>query len=143
MFALWGEAKAVDFLKRLREGGVRLADGNSSAVRMVAKGEAALCMTDTDDVWVAQKRGWPVEVVYPSMGEGLGTLWIPNTVAIVEGEKPHGQRAGSETSAQTRDKIRWEAGSAALPAKWHLLDEPAQLDLFRSFASIIRAARGR
>jgi len=85
MFALWGEAKAVDFLKRLREGGVRLADGNSTAVRMVAKGEAALCMTDTDDVWVAQKRGWPVELVYPSMGEGLGTLWIPNTVAIVTG----------------------------------------------------------
>ena len=85
MFALWGEDKATDFLKRLRKHGVRLADGNASAVRMVAKGEADLCMTDTDDVWVAQKRGWPIDLVYPSMAEGQGTLYIPNTVAILKG----------------------------------------------------------
>ncbi len=85
MFALWGEDKATDFLERLRKHGVRLADGNAAAVRMVAKGEADLCMTDTDDVWVAQKRGWPIDLVYPSMTEGQGTLWIPNTVAMLKG----------------------------------------------------------
>ena len=85
MFAMWGQAKATDFLKRLAKHGVRIADGNASAVRMVARGEVDLCMTDTDDVWVAQRRGLPVDMVYPSMGEGSGTLWIPNTVAILSG----------------------------------------------------------
>ncbi len=85
MFAMWGRSQAGDFLKRLRTGGVRIADGNSSAVRMVARGEAALCMTDTDDVWVAQRQGLPVDLIYPSMGEGQGTLLIPNTAAIVQG----------------------------------------------------------
>jgi len=85
MFAMWGQAKATDFLGRLAKHGVRIADGNAAAVRMVARGEVDLCMTDTDDVWVAQRRGLPVDLVYPSMGEGSATLWIPNTVAILSG----------------------------------------------------------
>ncbi len=85
MFVLWGEEKAIDFLKRLEKGGVKMADGNASAVRMVGRGEALLCMTDTDDVWVAQRQGLPIDLVYPSMAEGQGTLWIPNTVCILKG----------------------------------------------------------
>jgi len=85
MFALWGSPQAADYLRRLKQHGVRIADGNASAVRMVARGEATLCLTDTDDVWVAQKRGWPVDLVYPTMSEGQGTLLIPNTVSILRG----------------------------------------------------------
>jgi iron(III) transport system substrate-binding protein len=85
MFATWGRPTAVEFLRSLHKNGVRIADGNAAAVRMVAQGEATLCMTDSDDVWVAQKRGWPVDLVYPAMAEGQGTLLIPNTVAILEG----------------------------------------------------------
>ncbi|MBN1345289.1 MAG: extracellular solute-binding protein [Phycisphaerae bacterium] len=85
MFALWGEDKAVGFLEALAKNKVRIADGNAAAVRMVGRGEAELCMTDTDDVWVAQKQGLPVDLVYPSMVDGKGTLWIPNTVAILKG----------------------------------------------------------
>jgi iron(III) transport system substrate-binding protein len=85
MFAMWGKPAGVEFLRRLRENRVRIVDGNSAAVRMVARGEAVLCMTDSDDVWVARKQGLPVDLVYPSMGKGQGTLLIPNTVAILKG----------------------------------------------------------
>lgn len=84
MFVLWGDDKAVDFLKKLKAANVTIADGNASAVRMVGRGEVDLCMTDTDDVWVAQKNGMPVDLIYPAMVEGQGTLWIPNSVCIIK-----------------------------------------------------------
>jgi iron(III) transport system substrate-binding protein len=53
-------------------------------VRAVAHGQADLGLTDTDDVWAAQRNGWPVDLVYPRHGD-QGTLLIPNTVARVRG----------------------------------------------------------
>jgi iron(III) transport system substrate-binding protein len=50
----------------------------------VAQGQAKIALTDTDDVWVAQRNGWPVDLVYPRHGSA-GTLLIPNTVARVRG----------------------------------------------------------
>ena len=91
MFALWGPKRGRAFLTGLRDGGVSLVDGNSSAVRMVVDGRALLAATDTDDVWLAQKSGASLDLVYPDMGDG-GTLLIPCSVAIVRGA-PHGQRA--------------------------------------------------
>jgi hypothetical protein len=43
-------------------------------------------------------------------------------VEIVEGQKPSGQRRKSSARAlPTVRKIRWEAGPAAMPPRWHLL----------------------
>ena len=84
MFALWGEKRGRAFLVGLRDGGVRIADGNSSAVRDVIAGRTRLAATDTDDVWVAQQAGESVELSYPDMGDG-GTLLIPCSVAIIKG----------------------------------------------------------
>jgi iron(III) transport system substrate-binding protein len=87
MFASWGATEATAFLTELHEAGTRIADGNSMALQAVASGGADLCMTDTDDVWVFQQRGAPVEMIYPSMtADPQGpTLWIPCTVALVKG----------------------------------------------------------
>ena len=84
MFALWGEERGRAFLIGLREGGVRIADGNSSTVRDVIAGRRRFAATDTDDVWVAQRAGEKVELLYPDMGDG-GTLLIPCSVAIIKG----------------------------------------------------------
>ncbi len=86
MFALWGEERARDFLTHLRDGGVRIAAGNSSAVRDVIAGRTAICATDTDDVWVAQRQGASLDLRYLDMGDG-GTLLIPTSVGIVAGCK--------------------------------------------------------
>ena len=84
MFALWGEARGRAFLTGLRDGGVRIADGNSATVRDVIAGRTRWGATDTDDVWVAQRAGETVELIYPDMGDG-GTLMIPCSVAIIKG----------------------------------------------------------
>ena len=84
MFALWGRERGRAFLTRLRDGGVRIADGNSATVRDVIAGRVWLAVTDSDDVWVAQRAGESLDLVYPDMGDG-GTLLIPCSVAILEG----------------------------------------------------------
>jgi iron(III) transport system substrate-binding protein len=85
MFHLWGEARATAFLKALKEGGVQVVDSNGTAIRMTAQGRVGLCATDTDDVWVQQADGEPVDLVYPAMTEGGHTMWIPNSVGLVAG----------------------------------------------------------
>src|SRR5262249_47514181 len=50
-------------------------------------------LTDTDDALAEVESGMPVEIVYPDQGaDGIGTLFIPNTVAIIKG-CPHPQQA--------------------------------------------------
>ena len=85
LFLLWGDEPGRAFLTALRDGGVKLADGNAHAVRLLAAGEVDLCLTDTDDVWVAQERGVPVDLVYPTATADSGPLWIPCTTALVKG----------------------------------------------------------
>src|SRR5690606_2995971 len=85
MFAYWGAEPATAYLQKLRDRGVRIADGNAHAVRMLASGQADVCWTDTDDVWSAQRRGERIELIYPRLDEGLPPIWIPCSVALVEG----------------------------------------------------------
>ncbi len=82
MFAQWGDVRATKFLTDLRDHGAIMVDGNSSAVRAILNNRVDMCMTDTDDVWVAQKDGATLELKYLDMGNG-GTLWIPCTVALI------------------------------------------------------------
>ncbi len=84
MFALWGGERGRAFLTGLRSGGAYVADGNSTAVRALISGRVRFAMTDTDDVWVAQRAGASLDLVYPDMGDG-GTLWIPCSVALIKG----------------------------------------------------------
>lgn len=89
IYVHYGPQHAKRIFTQLKQNGVRLVSGNSTAVRMVAQGAADLCLTDTDDVWVAQRNGWPVKLVYPKHAQA-GTLLIPNTVArIHNGPHPH------------------------------------------------------
>lgn len=83
-FALYGKQDAERILRALKDNGVRLVDGNSTAVRMVANGQADLCFTDTDDVYAAKRNGWPVDMTMLRRG-GKGTLAIPNTAALIKG----------------------------------------------------------
>ncbi len=84
MFALWGPARGREFLKRLRDSGASIADSNSATARAVIAGRVEFAATDTDDVWVAQREGASLDLIYPDMGDG-GTLLIPCSVAIVKG----------------------------------------------------------
>jgi iron(III) transport system substrate-binding protein len=90
-FVHYGPERAARILEGLRANRIRLVDGNSMAVRLVATGQADLCLTDTDDVYAARRNGWPVAMKFLSHGGG-GALAIPNTVALVRGG-PHPEEA--------------------------------------------------
>ncbi len=88
LFAELGGAAATALLQELRDGDVLIADGNSQAVRLVESGQAVACWTDTDDVWVARRRGARLEVLYPKLAPDAGPLWIPCSAGLVAGG-PH------------------------------------------------------
>jgi len=90
-FAHYGRDRAAEILNALKANKVRLVAGNSISVRMVATGQADVCMTDTDDVYAAQRNGWPVAMNWLDQG-GAGVLTIPNTVAVIKGS-PHPEEA--------------------------------------------------
>jgi iron(III) transport system substrate-binding protein len=55
----------------------------------VSAGTAALALTDTDDAIIELEAGKPVRIIYPDGDQdGLGTLFLPNALAIVKGA-PH------------------------------------------------------
>jgi len=90
-FAHYGPERAREILQRLKANEVRIVSGNSTAVRMVATGQADLCFTDTDDIYAGQRNGWPVAMKSLDQG-GDGVLAIPNTAALVKGG-PHPETA--------------------------------------------------
>ena len=82
-FAHYGSDGARKILEELKVNKIRLVPSNSSAVRMIVTGQADICFTDTDDVYAAQRNGWPVALNYLDQG-GDGVLVIPNTAAIIK-----------------------------------------------------------
>jgi len=93
LYATWGPEAARAYYQDIATRGVRIVDGNAVVRDMVASGELAFGITDTDDACGAVKRGAPVALVFPDQeADGLGTLIVPNTVALVEGA-PHAAEA--------------------------------------------------
>jgi len=90
-FAHYGQQRAEQILAGLKANDIRLVDGNSTAVRMVATGQADVCFTDTDDVYAAKRNGWPVAMNFLNQGDD-GALAIPNTAAVIRGG-PHPREA--------------------------------------------------
>jgi len=90
-FAHYGAQRAEEILRGLKANEVRLVAGNSVAVRMVATGQADICFTDTDDIYAAQRNGWPSAMNYLDQA-GEGALAIPNTAAVIKGA-PHPEEA--------------------------------------------------
>jgi len=86
LFALWGDDPTRAFLNDLRSNDIRLASSNGEVKRLVAAGEVAFGLTDTDDANEALKDGADVAVVYPDQA-GDGTLVMPTAVVLIKG--PH------------------------------------------------------
>jgi iron(III) transport system substrate-binding protein len=87
LYATLGQERTETFLKALKANEVVIVDGNSVVRDMVVEGQLPIGFTDTDDVNVAIQAGKPVKMIYPDR-DGLGTLLIPNTVALIH-HAPH------------------------------------------------------
>jgi iron(III) transport system substrate-binding protein len=93
LFAALGDEAAREFFEDLQAGGVQIMAGNKQVAQAVSAGQLAFGLTDTDDALVEIENGEPVAIVYPDQETGeLGTLFIPNTLAIVKG-CPHPEQA--------------------------------------------------
>jgi iron(III) transport system substrate-binding protein len=87
LFAAWGDAETKLFFKALRDNGVRVASSNGEVKRLVASGEVAIGVADTDDAHEAIEEKAPIEVVWPDQ-DGMGTLIMPTVVVLVK-NGPH------------------------------------------------------
>ncbi|MBM4088630.1 MAG: extracellular solute-binding protein [Planctomycetes bacterium] len=92
LFATWGDARAREYFTNLKRN-VAVLSGNKQVAMAVGRGDLAFGITDTDDAIVELEQGRPVAIVYPDQhDDGLGTLFIPNTLCIIKGG-PHPMEA--------------------------------------------------
>jgi iron(III) transport system substrate-binding protein len=93
LFAAWGDDKAKAFFQGLKANEVQVLSGNKQVAMAVGSGQLAFGLTDTDDAMGEVTAGSPVVIVYPDRGaDQLGTLFIPNTLAVIKG-CPHSTEA--------------------------------------------------
>lgn len=97
----WGDAKWKSWCRALAANGAKVVDGNSMVVKLVAKGEAQIGLTDWDDVASGQEQRFPVSALAISDE----TLAIPNTVALVR-NSPHPKNAERLRAYLLRDDVR-------------------------------------
>jgi iron(III) transport system substrate-binding protein len=82
-----GRPRMEAHYRALRANGVQVVDGNSVAADRAARGEVPVAVTDLDDAFVRIDDGKPLGIIYPDQ-QGIGTLLIPNCVALIKGG-PH------------------------------------------------------
>ena len=77
----WGDDRWSTWCRALAENKPLLVDGNSEVVKAVARSDALVGLTDSDDIADGQREGLPVAALAISEQ----TLLIPNTVAVIRG----------------------------------------------------------
>ena len=93
LFAAWGEERAKNYFRDLKANGVQVLSGNKQVATAVGSGQIAFGLTDTDDAMGEVEAGSLVVIVYPDRNPGeLGTLFVPNTLCMIEGA-PHPEAA--------------------------------------------------
>jgi len=110
----WGESNWLAWCRALAANKPFLVDGNSVAAKFVARGEASIGLTDSDDIAAENREGARLKSL-PMSGE---TLLIPNTVAVIR-NAPHPEAAQQlfdylQTSAVTERLVR----TGALEGAW-------------------------
>jgi iron(III) transport system substrate-binding protein len=86
LFAILGEEKAKELFKSFRANDIQIMSGNKQVAQACAAGQIAFGLTDTDDAIIEIDRASHVAIVYPDReADQLGTLFIPNTLAILKG----------------------------------------------------------
>jgi iron(III) transport system substrate-binding protein len=93
-----------DYFQQLRGNGVAAAGGNSTVVQKVESGEKKIGVVLLENALAAQKRGSPIEVIYPADG----SVPIPSVQVILQGA------ANQAAAAQFADFVLSEAGQKVL-----------------------------
>lgn len=121
--ALWqalGDDAFGKFLDGLFENDVRLLGSNGATMNAVKNGELPWAFTDTDDYHVAKQKGHPVACVFPDQQEGgIGTMLIPNSVALVKGgpDQEGGKRLIDKILSRECEALLAAADGAQIPLR--------------------------
>ncbi len=83
LYHTWSPRRLADWLAAIQRNDTAIAPGNGPVRDLVASGEYAFGLTDTDDAYAAILDGRPVDVLVPDADDGA--VLIPNTVALVAG----------------------------------------------------------
>ena len=83
-YSVLGAERTERYLRDLKANDVMIVDCNAMSRDLVVQREVLLAFTDTDDANVAIQKGESVGMIFPDKN-GLGTLLIPNTVALIKG----------------------------------------------------------
>jgi iron(III) transport system substrate-binding protein len=131
--AVLGKEGMEDLFRRFKANGVRAVSGNSMVRDLVASGDLALGITDTDDAHEALAAGKHVALVFPDqetpwpgLGHPLGTLLIPNTASLVRGgPNPESGKRLIEylLSSEVEERLA-RSGSVQIPLRQGLAPPP-------------------
>lgn len=93
LFAIWGDERGRAFMQGLRDNDVKLSPSNGDSADLVARGEFAFSLVDSDDAVSRMRQKQPIEFVYPDQGpDGIGCLIVPNAAVLIAGA-PHPEAA--------------------------------------------------
>lgn len=118
LFATLGDQAAKDYFGALEANDVKIAAGNAAVRDQVARGEAWIGFTDTDDVYAGMRSGNPIDMIFPD-ADGIGTLLIPNTAALIA-DCPHpepGKRLIDYLLSPEVEEALARAGSHQMPVR--------------------------
>ncbi len=88
LFVAWGDDEAKAYFRAVKRN-AQIKSGNKQVAQAVGSPAIAFGLTDTDDAVSEIEHGSPVTIVYPDQRDGEpGTLFIPNTLALIHGS-PH------------------------------------------------------
>jgi iron(III) transport system substrate-binding protein len=96
----WGEEAWEKWCRAFQANDPLVVDGNSVVVQLVGRGEAAVGLTDIDDIRAGQRQGLPVD----ALAIGEASLLIPNTVGIIH-NAPHPAEAERFVDFLTGDAV--------------------------------------
>ncbi|RMD83133.1 MAG: extracellular solute-binding protein [Lentisphaerae bacterium] len=89
LFVHWGQARTLDFVRKLHANQIPFQTGNKHVAKLVAAGYFAVGLTDTDDAIIEVRKNPRLKIVFPHAAEeGSGVLFIPNTLALLK-NAPH------------------------------------------------------
>jgi len=89
LFVLLGDERARNFLQSMRQNGVKVAPSNGDSADLVARGQFAFSLVDSDDAVSRMNQGEGVSMVYPDQGaDEIGCLIVPNAAVLIAGS-PH------------------------------------------------------
>jgi len=136
LYAVIGQQETEDYLRALKNNQVVIVDGNSVVRDIVVQGEVSIGFTDTDDVNVAVRSGKPVKLIYPDQ-DGIGTLLIPNTVALIKGA-PHPENGKKLIDFLLSPEVERRLAfceSAQMPVRNHV-DRPPHVPVFSTIKTM-------